>query len=59
MARRGKVFDCLVPKGGVLAMSPLLIHSSSKALLDLPRRILHFEYASSLRLADNLSLTVA
>ena len=43
--------DCMVTKGGVLAMSPLLIHSSSKARVADPRRVLHIEYADSLDLA--------
>ena len=43
--------DCMVTKGGVLAMSPLLIQSSSKALVADPRRVLHIEYADSLDLA--------
>jgi ectoine hydroxylase-related dioxygenase (phytanoyl-CoA dioxygenase family) len=34
--------DCLVPQGGVLAMRPLLVHSSSKSQLETPRRVLHY-----------------
>jgi hypothetical protein len=41
---------CLVPRGGVLAMSPLIIHASGKATSDRPRRVLHIEYAPSLDL---------
>lgn len=55
---RGHV-DCLVPRGGVLAMRPLLIHSSSKVSNDLPRRVLHVEYADSLALGENIRLAVA
>lgn len=36
------------PRGGVIAMRPLLIHSSSKAQKSGPRRVLHIEYADSL-----------
>jgi hypothetical protein len=35
---------CIVPRGGALVMRPLLIHSSSKPLSPLPRRVLHFLY---------------
>jgi len=45
MARIGAI-DCLVDAGGVIAMRPLLLHASSKAISALPRRVLHFEYAS-------------
>lgn len=48
MARKQEPVECLVPKGGVLVMRPLLIHSSSKSQGDAPRRILHIEYADSL-----------
>lgn len=50
---------CLVPRGGILAMRPLLIHSSSKAQTDTPRRVLHIEYADSLELAPGIRLAVA
>lgn len=39
---------CIVPRGGVLVMRPLLIHSSSKSLSPLPRRVLHFLYGPPL-----------
>lgn len=38
--------ECLVPLGGVVAMRPLIIHASSKSESELPRRVLHIEYAS-------------
>lgn len=49
---------CLVPRGGVLAMRPLLIHSSSKAQSDHPRRVLHIEYADTLKLRPGITLAV-
>lgn len=58
-ARRQEPVDCLVPRGGVLAMSPLLIHSSSKARVDEPRRVLHIEYADSLAVGEHIRLAVA
>jgi ectoine hydroxylase-related dioxygenase (phytanoyl-CoA dioxygenase family) len=41
---------CCVGKGGIIAMSPLLLHASSKSETDDPRRVLHIEYADSLDL---------
>ena len=38
---------CTVDRGGVLVMRPLLVHASSKAATDAPRRVLHLEYAST------------
>ena len=51
--------ECLVGKGGVIAMSPLLLHASSKVSADLPRRVLHIEYAASLKLAPGIRLAIA
>lgn len=42
--KAGDVVDCLVGKGGVIVMRPLLLHASSKTIRDLPRRVLHIEY---------------
>ncbi len=56
---RNPSVDCLVGKGGVIAMSPLLIHASSKSLADEPRRVLHIEYAESLELGNDIRLTKA
>ena len=51
--------DCIVPKGGVMAMRPLLIHASSKSRTEAPRRVLHIEYAASDRIAAPLELAIA
>lgn len=56
---RGPVVECTVAKGGVIAMRPLLIHASSKCIEDLPRRVLHIEYADALELAPGIRLKVA
>jgi ectoine hydroxylase-related dioxygenase (phytanoyl-CoA dioxygenase family) len=50
---------CTVPAGGVIAMRPLIVHASSKADSDLPRRVLHIEYARSLDVGDGLKLRLA
>ena len=51
--------ECLVGKGGVLAMRPLLIHASSKAKTDSPRRVLHIEYATRLDFGEGVNLAIA
>lgn len=50
---------CTVGKGGVIAMSPLLVHASSKCSADDPRRVLHIEYAMSLAIARDVNLAMA
>jgi ectoine hydroxylase-related dioxygenase (phytanoyl-CoA dioxygenase family) len=59
LAHESEPFDCVVPKGGVLAMRPLLVHSSSKARIDAPRRVLHIEYSVAMSVGDGLELAVA
>ena len=39
--------NCHVPRGGVLLMRPLLLHSSSEALVPSHRRVLHLEFAAT------------
>ena len=58
-ARRGESVDCIVGRGGILTMRPLLIHSSSKVRLDQPRRVLHIEYADTLDLGQGVRVAVA
>jgi hypothetical protein len=59
MARARPSVDCLVGRGGVLAMRPLVVHSSSKSASLQPRRVLHLEYAASLDLFGGIRLAVA
>jgi len=40
-------------------MRPVLVHVSSKAVAPTSRRVLHIEYAASLRLEHDLELCVA
>jgi len=40
-------------------MRPLIVHASSKSLIETPRRVLHIEYAARLALADHLELALA
>jgi ectoine hydroxylase-related dioxygenase (phytanoyl-CoA dioxygenase family) len=50
--------ECTAARGGVIAMRPLVIHASSKAENDYPRRVLHIEYASRAEVAAELRLAV-
>ena len=50
---------CTVGRGGVIAMSPMILHASSKATSDKPRRVLHIEYAESLDIEPGVRLAVA
>jgi hypothetical protein len=59
LAKQRPAAACLARRGSVLAMRPLVIHSSSKASADTPRRVLHIEYADSLQLAEGIRLAVA
>jgi len=49
---------CVASAGGVVAMRPLVVHASSKASDDQPRRVLHIEYATSVHLGAGLELAV-
>jgi ectoine hydroxylase-related dioxygenase (phytanoyl-CoA dioxygenase family) len=51
--------ECLAPKGGVVAIRPLLIHASSKSQTGEPRRVLHIEYAASRMIAKPFDLALA
>ena len=51
--------DCLVRSGGIIGMRPLILHASSKAETDQPRRVLHIEYADSLEVGDGLRIATA
>ncbi len=50
--------ECTVATGGVIAMRPLVIRASSKSENDLPRRVLHLEYASRIELSDGPRLAI-
>lgn len=51
--------ECVVPRGGVLVMRPLIVHASSKSRGKMQRRVLHIEYAASANIADGLELATA
>lgn len=48
-----KEFDCEVPRGGVMIMKPLLLHSSGRTLNNKRRRVIHIEF-SRCNLPDGL-----
>ena len=50
--------ECCVPRGGVIAMRPLVVHASSKCACDRPRRVLHIEYADCLQFTGGVQLAV-
>jgi len=58
-ARRIEPVTCTVPRGGVLVMSPLIIHASSKVKARASRRVLHFEYAAAVTFGEGLRLHLA
>jgi ectoine hydroxylase-related dioxygenase (phytanoyl-CoA dioxygenase family) len=51
--------EFLAGRGSVLAMRPLLIHSSQKAETSAARRVLYLEYAAAIDLASGIRLAVA
>jgi ectoine hydroxylase-related dioxygenase (phytanoyl-CoA dioxygenase family) len=59
LARETAPVSCIVPRCGVLAMRPLLIHASSKSASEDPRRVLHIEYASSAFVDDEMEVATA
>jgi ectoine hydroxylase-related dioxygenase (phytanoyl-CoA dioxygenase family) len=59
LAARIAPFDCVAPKGSVVAMRPLVAHASSKSQTELSRRVMHIEYAASMSIAHPLELAVA
>lgn len=59
LAREIPAVECVVPAGGVVALRPLTVHASSKAMSRLPRRVLHFEYSTQVDLGAGIELAVA
>jgi ectoine hydroxylase-related dioxygenase (phytanoyl-CoA dioxygenase family) len=59
LVKEQEALECHVSRGGVLAMSPLLVHASSKTEAGIPRRVLHIEYTNSLNLCDGIKLAIA
>jgi len=58
VAGRTASVECTITRGGVLAMRPLLVDSSSKLHADCSRRVLHIEYAAE-PVLQGLTLAIA
>jgi ectoine hydroxylase-related dioxygenase (phytanoyl-CoA dioxygenase family) len=58
LSSRTTSVDCLVPRGGILVMRPLIVHASSKSRGKARRRVLHIEYAAAAIFADGLELAI-
>ena len=58
LAQEIAAVECYVPRGGIVAMKPLVVHSSSKSHSESARRVLHIEYASKIAIAGDLQLAV-
>jgi ectoine hydroxylase-related dioxygenase (phytanoyl-CoA dioxygenase family) len=59
LAAKEQSVECTAPRGGIITMRPLLVHSSSKARSSDARRVLHIEYADALELAPGIRLALA
>jgi ectoine hydroxylase-related dioxygenase (phytanoyl-CoA dioxygenase family) len=55
---KSEPLECVVPKGGLLVMRPLIVHASSKSTSPFSRRVLHIEYAAAAEIGDGLQLAV-
>jgi len=59
IAHQRESVDCVTPRGGIVCMRPLIIHSSTRLASPQPRRVLHLEYAESLEIVPGMTLAVA
>jgi len=59
VAREHTPVDCVVCRGGVVAMRPLIIHSSARVRSAAARRVLHIEYTSSFEIVPGVELFAA
>jgi ectoine hydroxylase-related dioxygenase (phytanoyl-CoA dioxygenase family) len=58
LLHRATPVECLTTAGAVVAMRPLLVHSSSKVVAPFPRRVVHIEYAASEHVGEGLELAI-
>jgi ectoine hydroxylase-related dioxygenase (phytanoyl-CoA dioxygenase family) len=59
LSEKIQAVDCPVGAGGIVLMRPLVVHASSKALSEKPRRVLHIEYAEGREMFDDVQLAMA
>lgn len=55
----GPQLELTVARGGVIVMSPLLVHASSKCSEAKPRRVIHIEYSNSMDPAPGVRLAIS
>jgi len=58
LANTVREVECVTDAGGVVTLRPLIVHASSKASGNRPRRVLHIEYAPSVRFDHGIELAV-
>ena len=58
LARTVSPVACTVRAGGIVAMRPLVLHASSKSSSDVPRRVVHLEYAATTHFGPGLDLAI-
>jgi len=58
LARTVSPVACTIRAGGIVAMRPLVLHASSKSSSDVPRRVLHLEYAATTHFGPGLDLAI-
>ena len=58
LERRISPVDCMAPKGGVVAMRPLIVHASSKCQNTNSRHVLHIEYAACKLAGDGIEIVI-
>ena len=59
MAHASAPVDCVICRGGILAMRPLLVHASERVASPVPRRVLHLEFAEEWEVAPGVMLAAA
>ena len=59
LAEKAEGVDCIAPRRSVVSMRPLVVHASSKAIKEKPRRVLHVEYAEGREVAPGMNLASA
>ena len=59
LALQVQPMSCTIAAGGVIIMRPLIIHASSKLNSQMPRRVLHLEYTTTLSVEPGLLLRAA
>lgn len=59
ISRERTAVDCVTGRGGIVAMRPLIIHSSTRGSSGASRRVLHIEYTCALEIQPGIELAAA